>query len=125
MGSALSERNEVIADYNQSILNVLRDVSQAGAALQGVEREIRHQGHSFASSEASLRATQTELRQGLADSASLLAAQLTALQEKDKNKNLQLQQQRLLAEVSLNKALGGEYRNESAKTTAPLAQSIN
>ena len=72
-----------------------------------------------------MRATQTELRQGLADSASLLAAQLTALQEKDKNKNLQLQQQRLLAEVSLNKALGGEYRNESAKTTAPLAQSIN
>lgn len=109
LGAARSARNEVVADYNQRILNVVRDVAQAGAALQGLEREIGHQGDAVAASEATLRVAQAKLRQGIADKASVLAAQLLVLQESDMH--LQLQQQRAQAGVSLNMALGGGYRS--------------
>jgi multidrug efflux system outer membrane protein len=123
LDAARNERNELIADYNQSVLNAVCEVAQAGAALQGIETLLRQQADVMASTGAMLRAAQSRFKHGLADHAKILHAEMTALQQRDID--LQLQHQRLLAEVALTKALGGGYRAGTPETQTTLAHSLN
>jgi multidrug efflux system outer membrane protein len=118
--SARSARNETIADYNQSVLNALSEVSQAGASLQGIEQELSNQGDSLAQNEATLHSVQAKLKQGLVDRAAALNAQMTVLQAKDQR--IVLENRRLLSEVALNKALGGGYQAQPAGKETVLTQ---
>lgn len=111
LNGARSERNELIADYNQNVFNVVRDVAQAGARVQGVENQLRLQGESLRASEAQLRNANARLKQGLADRASVLNAEMTMRAQVDLG--MQLQNQRQNAEINLNVALGGGYRGAS------------
>lgn len=117
LNGARSERNELIADYNQNVFNVVRDVAQAGARIQGVENQLRLQGDSLRASEAQLRNANARLKQGLADRATVLNAEMTVRGQVDLG--MQLQNQRQNAEINLNVALGGGYRGASdfASTT--------
>ncbi|OYO28831.1 hypothetical protein CD932_16945 [Janthinobacterium sp. PC23-8] len=117
LDGARKERNELIADYNQNVFNVVRDVAQAGARVQGVEHQLRLQGESLRASEAQLRNANARLKQGLADRATVLNAEMTVRGQVDLG--MQLQNQRQNAEVNLNVALGGGYRGASdfASTT--------
>ena len=117
LNGARSERNELIADYNQNVFNVVRDVAQAGARIQGVENQLRLQGESLRASEAQLRNANARLKQGLADRATVLNAEMTVRGQVDLG--MQLQNQRQNAEINLNVALGGGYRGASdfASTT--------
>lgn len=117
LNGARSERNELIADYNQNVFNVVRDVAQAGARLQGVENQLRLQGVSLRASEAQLRNANARLKQGLADRATVLNAEMTVRGQVDLG--MQLQNQRQNAEINLNVALGGGYCGASdfASTT--------
>ena len=123
LDAARNERNELIADYNQSVLNAVCEVAQAGAALQGIETQLRQQADVMASTGAMLRAAQSRFKHGLADHAKMLHAEMAALQQRDID--LQLQHQRLLAEVALTKALGGGYRAGTPETQTTLAHSLN
>jgi multidrug efflux system outer membrane protein len=111
LNGARSERNELIADYNQNVFNVVRDVAQAGARVQGVENQLRLQGESLRASEAQLRNANARLKQGLADRATVLNAEMTVRGQVDLG--MQLQNQRQNAEINLNVALGGGYRGAS------------
>lgn len=111
LNGARSERNELIADYNQNVFNVVRDVAQAGARIQGVENQLRLQGESLRASEAQLRNANARLKQGLADRATVLNAEMTMRGQVDLG--MQLQNQRQNAEINLNVALGGGYRGAS------------
>lgn len=111
LNGARSERNELIADYNQNVFNVVRDVAQAGARMQGVENQLRLQGESLRASEAQLRNANARLKQGLADRATVLNAEMTVRGQVDLG--MQLQNQRQNAEINLNVALGGGYRGAS------------
>ncbi|MGK5026010.1 efflux transporter outer membrane subunit [Janthinobacterium sp. RB2R34] len=117
LSGARSERNELIADYNQNVFNVVRDVAQAAARMQGVENQLRLQGESLRASEAQLRNARARLQQGLADRATVLNAEMTVRGQVDLG--MQLQNQRQNAEIKLNLALGGGYRGASdfASTT--------
>lgn len=121
LGAARSERNEMIANYNQTVFNVIRDVAQQGATLQGIESQIRQQSGATQASNDLLRAEQAKFNQGLADRGAVLAATLVLLKQQDAS--LQLNNQQLLAEVSLINALGGGYRTNSISTGAALGQS--
>ncbi len=112
---ARSQRNELIADYNQSVLNSVRDVAQAGANLQGIENQIRQHADAVQAANALQLSAQRKFRQGLAAQATTLDAELLVLQTADVQ--LQLQNQQLLAEISLVKALGGGYRVDPDATT--------
>ena len=111
LGGARSERNALIADYNQNVFNVVRDVAQAGAKLQGVENQLRLQQESLRASEAQLRNAYARLKQGLADRATQLSAEMTVRGQVDLG--MQLQNQRQNAEINLTVALGGGYRGSS------------
>ncbi|MGK5055576.1 efflux transporter outer membrane subunit [Janthinobacterium sp. LB2P49] len=111
LGGARSERNELIADYNQNVFNVVRDVAQAGARVQGVENQLRLQQENLRASEAQLRNANARLKQGLADRATQLNAEMTVRGQVDLG--MQLQNQRQNAEINLTVALGGGYRGSS------------
>lgn len=116
LGGARSERNALIADYNQNVFNVVRDVAQAGARVQGVENQLRLQQDNLRASEAQLRNAHARMQQGLADRASQLNAEMTVRGQVDLG--MQLQNQRQNAEINLNVALGGGYRGSSDFTAS-------
>ena len=116
LGGARSERNALIADYNQNVFNVVRDVAQAGARVQGVENQLRLQQENLRASEAQLRNAHARMQQGLADRASQLNAEMTVRGQVDLG--MQLQNQRQNAEINLNVALGGGYRGSSEFTAS-------
>ncbi|WP_234484955.1 efflux transporter outer membrane subunit [Noviherbaspirillum pedocola] len=107
LGQARSARNEVIADYNQSVFDAVREVAQAGAEIQGLDTELGRQDDAVRSSNAVLKSVQARLKQGLTDHGALLRAEMTSLNQADVI--VQLRTRRQLAEVALMKALGGGY----------------
>jgi multidrug efflux system outer membrane protein len=116
LGVARAERDTLVAEYNEAVLNAVRDVAMEGATLQGLERESASHG---AALEASARlATNAEARQrrGLADRAAVLQAKQTLLRQRDTD--LQLVDARLQTQVALAKALGGGYRAPAIQTAS-------
>jgi len=111
LGGARSARDELIADYDQRVLDAVRDVAQAAAALQGLSAQSRQQQEAAALTEAQQRSSEARLRQGLADHAATVQAGLAVLRERQAV--LQLDRQRLQTEVALTQALGGGFRAEA------------
>src|SRR5471032_934605 len=118
LDTARNARNQAIAEYNQSVVQEVRDVAQNGAQLQGIENEIVQQDAATASTRAQLQSAQARLAHGLADNAVVLNQQAALLKQQDAALSLQTMQQ--LAEVTLINALGGgyyTYRRDAASLT--------
>jgi len=108
LGAARSQRNELIADYNQAVVAAVREVAQAGVTLQGLQKQIDEQELTVTATKALLHSVQARYQHGLADQSSLLSAQLTL--DKQTDASLRLQDQQLQSNVTLIKALGGGYQ---------------
>ncbi|MFZ6648488.1 efflux transporter outer membrane subunit [Undibacterium sp. TJN25] len=121
LGSVRSERNEMIADYNQSVFNAVRDVAQQAVNMRGVENQIAQQDEVVHASRDLLKTAQARLKQGLAERGAVLNAELAL--SKQEYASLQLKDQQLQTEVSLVKALGGGYRADvpSAASASPAS----
>lgn len=113
LGGARSARDELIATYDQRVLDAVRDVAQAAAALQGLAAQSRQQREATELTRQLQRSIEARLRQGLADRAGTVQASLSVLRERQSE--LQLDRQRLQTEVALTEALGGGF---DAETTA-------
>ncbi|MES2160909.1 MAG: efflux transporter outer membrane subunit [Pseudomonadota bacterium] len=116
LDSARAGRNERIAEYNQAVVDAVRDVAQDGVQLQGIEQQIVQQAAATGAARAQRASAQARLERGLGDRANVLSAQLALLKQQDAD--LYLQQVQLLAEVALTNALGGGYREEAPTATA-------
>jgi multidrug efflux system outer membrane protein len=116
LDSARTGRNERIAEYNQAVIDAVRDVAQDGVQLQGIEQQIARQAEATGLARAQMASAQARLDHGLADRGSVLNAQLALLRQRDAD--LYLQQVQLLAEVALTNALGGGYHEEVPLATA-------
>ncbi|WP_371867419.1 efflux transporter outer membrane subunit [Duganella guangzhouensis] len=116
LDGARTARNERIAEYNQTVIDAVRDVAQSGAQLQGIEQQIAQQTAATATTRAQLTSAQARLDHGLANNASVLNARLALLKQQDAD--LYLQQVQLLAEVALTNALGGGYHEDAPLATA-------
>ncbi len=116
LDGARTARNERIAEYNQTIVDAVREVAQGGAQLQGIEQQIAQQNAATGTARAQLASAQARLEHGLANNASVLNARLALLRQRDAD--LYLQQVQLLAEVALTHALGGGYHEEAPLATA-------
>ena len=107
LAGSRSQRNEAIADYNQAVVNAVREVAQQGVAIVGVQKLMEEQSATTGASNALLKSSEARYGRGLADQATLLAAQLTVKRQRDAE--LQLQGQQIQNEIALVKALGGGY----------------
>jgi multidrug efflux system outer membrane protein len=121
LGIARADRDTLVAEYNEAVLEAVRDVAMEGATLQGIERETA--SHAAALDASARLAANAEARQrrGLADRAAVLQAKQTMLRQRDSD--LQLVDARLQAQVALVKALGGGY-NAAGAGTASIAAPI-
>jgi len=125
LGAARSQRNELIAEYNQMVINAVRDVAQQGVALRGIENQIGQQGSATQASNDLLQTAKAKLNHGLADRGAVLTAELAFLKQQDAN--LQLENQQMITEVSLFKALGGGYLADanSSPVSSPAAHALS
>lgn len=121
LGEARSARDELIADYDQRVLDAVRDVAQAAAALQGLAAQSGRQHEAGALLDAQERSALARQRQGLGDRATTVQAGLAVLRERQAE--LQLDRQRLQAEVALTQALGGGFHADTtALASTPTTQ---
>ncbi len=116
LGLARSERNEMMADYNQSVCNAVRDVAQEGVSLQGLQSQIAAQEASVSATQAILHSARARFTRGLAGNSTLFAAELSA--DKQLDTSLQLKGEVLQTDVALIKALGGGYRALSGQAAS-------
>lgn len=117
LDGARTARDERIAEYNQAIVEAVREVAQDALQVQGIEQQIAEQDAATAATTAQLASAQARYTRGLADNGKVLTAQLAVLRQRDAD--LYLQQVQRLAEVALTNALGGGYHEQ-----APLATVI-
>lgn len=117
LGIERAERETLVAEYNEAVVDALRDVAMEGATLQAIARET--QVHEAAARSAAQLAANAEARQarGLADRAAVLQARQEMLRQRDTD--LQLLDARLQTQVALVKALGGGYRAGAPAGAAP------
>lgn len=116
LDGARTHRNERIAEYNQTIVEAVREVAQSSAQLQGIEQQIAEQAAATAAARAQLASAQARRDHGLAGNSGVLGARLALLRQQDAE--LYLQQIQLLAEVALTNALGGGYHEQAPLATA-------
>jgi multidrug efflux system outer membrane protein len=120
LGVARAERDALLAEYNQDVLNAVRDVAMEGATLQGIEREAQSHAAAFEASSRLAANAEARMKRGLADRATVLQARQAMLRQRDTE--LQLVDARLQTQVALVKALGGGYHapsNQTAQVPSP------
>jgi len=120
LGAARMQRNELIADYNQSVVNAVREVAQQGISLQGLQKQLDEQAGSAAATDALLHSAQARYQHGLADQGTLLSAELAVDRQQDTR--LQLKDQQLLSNVALIKALGGGYQAPTDQSSSAASK---
>jgi outer membrane protein, multidrug efflux system len=116
LGEARAQRDEMIADYNQSVMNAVRDVAEEAATLQGIAAQRRAQFDAFKAASELENNAQIRVKAGLAESASVLQARLALLRQRDAGE--QLVDAQLQTQVALVKALGGGYHAEPTQVAA-------
>ncbi|SDC74581.1 outer membrane protein, multidrug efflux system [Massilia sp. PDC64] len=111
LGQARSSRDELLAEYNEAVLNAVRDVAREAATLQGIAKETEAHAATLAASRKLAANAEARMARGLADRAAVLQARLAVLRQRDVD--LQLTDARLQTQVALVKALGGGYHTQS------------
>jgi multidrug efflux system outer membrane protein len=116
LGVARSNRDELVAEYNQAVLAAVRDVAQEGATLQGLEQEAQAHQRALDASRKLVDSAEARMKRGLLERAGVLQAKMTLLRQQDTG--LQLLDARLQTQVALVKALGGGYHAAPVNASA-------
>jgi multidrug efflux system outer membrane protein len=111
LAKARSDRNTLIASYNQAVFNAVRDVAQAGSALQSVQARLNQHLDIARRSSRQLGDARREYQAGLIDRQALLQARLD--DQASTLEGLQLTNQALQADLVLIASLGGGYHNQA------------
>jgi multidrug efflux system outer membrane protein len=108
---ARGSRDELLAEYNNAVLDAVRDVARDAATLQGIAHEA--EAHAAATTASSRLADNAEarLRRGLVERGVVLQARQEALRQHDVD--LQLLDARLQTQVALIQSLGGGYHADN------------
>lgn len=115
--SATAASSTVIAQYNQAVLNAVRDVAVTGTRLQGLDQEERLQTEKVHAVTFLENSAEAHYQRGLANKITALEARLPVITEEIALlgiRGLQLSQ-----EIALVKALGGGYHVDQLAATSP------
>lgn len=100
--------NLLIEQYNQAVLDAVRDVAQTGSLLQDLDIEARLQTQKVQAVSFARDSAEAHYRRGLADRLEAMQAREPVIAEQVAL--LEIDGQRLSQDVALVKALGGGYR---------------
>lgn len=113
---ARSQSNALIAEYNQSVLNAVREVAQAGIELASLDRQANLHNGKLKAATFAYDSAQAHCRRGLLDKVSAAKAKLPILLEQ--GSAVELRSRQIHAEVALTTVLGGGY-GETGNRTPP------
>ena len=106
---AKTAKNVLVAQYNQAIIDTVRQVAQSGVELESASRQLVLQEQRVSAAELSSAGAKAYTITGLSDGISALEATLPLLAEKSRLVELRLSQMR--ARIALTEALGGGYES--------------
>jgi multidrug efflux system outer membrane protein len=115
LANARSLSNGLVQQYNQAVLDAVRDVAVAGSKLQGLEVQETLQQARIGNMRFNRDSADAHYQRGLLNRVAALEANLPLLAEQ--SGLALLQGQRLESEVALIKALGGGYRADKKNVT--------
>lgn len=101
---------ETVANYRQTILSAFREVEDNLAALRILENEAAAQGAAVKAARESVTITNNQYRAGIVNYLSVVVVQAAALI--NERAELNIVGRRLVASVTLIKALGGGWQAE-------------
>jgi multidrug efflux system outer membrane protein len=105
--TARTASNTLIEQYNQAVLNAVRDVAVAGNRLQGVQQQQQLQAARLDETQVAERDAAARYRQGLVSKVTALEAQLPVLSQRAEL--VEVHGRQMAGEIALIKALGGGY----------------
>jgi outer membrane protein, multidrug efflux system len=109
--------NALIEQYNQAVLNAVRDVAQTASGLQDLDDEASLQAQKVDAVAFASDSAEAHYQTGLADRLTAMEARVPLITEQIGL--LTLDAQRTGADIMLIKALGGGYRNASPAQVKP------
>ncbi|MFA0922929.1 AdeC/AdeK/OprM family multidrug efflux complex outer membrane factor [Xanthomonas fragariae] len=105
-----------VADYNQKVLDALREVADQVNAVRSLQQRARAQNDAVQTVSAAVDIAQQRYRAGIGSYLDVLSVQEQLLLARQRMASLQSQQ--LVAAVRLQRALGGGFTPEPARDTA-------
>lgn len=113
---AVSQKEELLANYRQAIIAAFSDVERSLNAIQGIDAQRAAQTDELDEARRALALAQSRYRAGAETLLVVLAAQQTRYRAEDEN--VQLRLARLQGAVSLFRALGGGWRDAGVQAGA-------
>ncbi|MFA4914682.1 MAG: TolC family protein, partial [Burkholderiaceae bacterium] len=110
---AQARREELLADYRQTILAAFADTQSALANMHGVQAQLDAQSEELAQAQRVLALSESRYRSGADTLLVLLDAQRTLYAAQDEAARLRALQ--LQAAIDLYKALGGGWRRDESR----------
>jgi outer membrane protein, multidrug efflux system len=117
LGGAREGSNLLIEQYNEAVLNAVRDVAQTGSRLQALDSETELQEQRIESVTFARDSVEAHYQRGLTSQLAALEARQPVIAEQVAL--LTLNGQMLSQEIALTKALGGGYRAEAPVELKP------
>ncbi|MNT50935.1 Multidrug resistance outer membrane protein MdtP precursor [compost metagenome] len=102
--------NAVILQYNQAVLNAVRDVAQTGSALKDLDERTAMQQRKLQAVQFTLDSASAQYLRGLGNR--LQVEQAREMEVQEQLAMLQLTSQSLQQSIVLTKTLGGGYQAE-------------
>lgn len=112
LGNARTGSNMLITQYNQAVLNAVRDVAATASRLQDLDDEAKLQAQKIDAVSFAQASAQAHFERGVASRLTAMDARQAVLLERISM--LEVEGRRLSQDVAMSKALGGGYRAESA-----------
>ncbi|PCE34464.1 MdtP family multidrug efflux transporter outer membrane subunit [Burkholderia ubonensis] len=117
LGGARTASDLLILQYDQAVLNAVRDVAMTGSQLQDLDAEAKLQTEKIQAVKFAQDSADAHYRTGLASRLSAVEAKQAVLVERIVL--LDIDGRRISQDIALAKALGGGYRAEAPVTLNP------
>jgi len=110
LGARAAEADAAVAAYNGAVLEAAREVADASATLQSINRQQAEQAQAGAATEAAYRLAQQRYQAGLGSYLLVLGAETAVLAQR--GNAAELKARALDSQVALMRALGGGWRDD-------------
>ena len=108
LATARTQSNTLIAQYNQAVVDSVREVDQAGLEVEDLNRQLEIQDAKLKTVTFARDSAEAHYGRGLADRLTAMEARLPVLAQQ--GWQVQLRNQQIHAEIGLTMALGGGYQ---------------
>jgi outer membrane protein TolC len=118
-----TERDLAIAQYNATVLDAVKETTDALASAQSLDRQSQTQQAALRSAEQAHALALQRMQAGIGNAVTVLSAETAVLQQRRAHTDVWARQ--LDNQIQLMKALGGGWREEAALHSAPRLSLLN